>query len=194
MKINDARFVKGVVDWQGLPTAGRPEAAFVGRSNVGKSSLINLLLGRKNIARTSGTPGKTREFNFYLVNDRFYLVDFPGLGFAKGPAADRDRWQQLMGAYLDERAPLRVAVHLIDSRHPPTPIDRDVAALLRGQRVPYLVALTKADKLSGNGRAKSVAQAKAMLRDFGLEAPVVLTSAQTGRGKKELLGWVDSLV
>lgn len=194
MKIKTAEFKKGVVDWPGLPRDGRPEAAFLGRSNVGKSSLLNMLLGRKKLARTSSTPGKTREFNFFLVNDRFYVVDFPGLGYAKGPKKDREHWAQFMSHYLDEREPLRVVVHLIDSRHPPTDLDLDVVGFLRGQRVPYLVALTKTDKLSGNQRTQSEKRVRDVMESAGLEVPIILTSAETGRGRKELLGWLGSLV
>ncbi len=195
MKIQTATFIKGVVRWEDLPTDGRPEVVFAGRSNVGKSSLLNLLLGRKNLARTSAAPGKTREFNYYLVDDRFYLVDLPGYGYAKTSKAERARWQQRIGRYLTERQPLRAAFHLIDSRHPPTDSDRDVTALMLGQHAPYIVALTKADKLSQGERAKNADRVRKLLKEtFGLEAPVVLTSAKTGRGKDELLGWIDSLV
>ncbi len=194
MKIKKATFVKGVVDWQGLPADGRPEVAFIGRSNVGKSSLINQVLGQKGLARTSGTPGKTREFNFYLVNGRFYVVDLPGFGYAKTSKAERERWAERIERYLMEREPLRAAFHLIDSRHAPTDLDRDVLAAMTGQRVPYVAVLTKADKLSGNERAKSTARVTEVLQEFGLEAPIVLTSAKTGRGRKELTGWIDALV
>lgn len=193
MKIKNATFTKGVVDWHGLPRDGRPEVAFIGRSNVGKSSLINAVLGRKGLARTSGTPGKTREFNFYLVNGRFYVVDLPGYGYAKTSKKDRARWAARIERYLMEREPLRAAFHLIDSRHAPTDLDRDVIAAMTGQRVPYVAVLTKADKLSGNERTKSVARAEEVLQAFGLEAPIVLTSAKTGRGRKDLLGWMDAL-
>ncbi len=195
MKVKDARFIKGAVAWEHLPCDGRPEVAVAGRSNVGKSALINRLLGRKNLARTSGQPGKTREFNYYLVGERFYLVDLPGYGFAKTSKKERARWAAFIEEYLAEREPLRAAVHLIDSRHPPTDLDRGMTAAMLGQRVPYVVALTKADKLSGNERPASRQRVRQMLRqEFGLEAPVVLTSARTGRGKDELLRWIDDLV
>lgn len=195
MQVTKATFVKGATRWEHLPEDGRPEVAFAGRSNVGKSSLVNSLLRRKGLARTSGAPGKTREFNYYLVNDAFYLVDLPGYGYAKTSKKERARWEAFIGAYLAERRALRCAIHLVDSRHPPTELDREMTAAMLGQRVPYLVALTKADKLSGNQRGASRRRMQDILRDeFGLEAPVVLTSAKTGRGRDDLLRWIDDLI
>lgn len=194
MPHTDAQFVKGVADWEGLPRDGRPEAAFIGRSNVGKSSLINALVRRKNLARTSKTPGKTREFNYYLVDRRFYFVDLPGFGFAKVAKKERERWARLIERYLNERLPLRAVVHLIDSRHPPMEQDEDVMAFMRGGDVPYLIALTKTDKLSNNQRQQSVARTKKVLAGMGLEVPIVPTSAQTGRGVSKLWQWITSLV
>lgn len=194
LEINDVTFVKGVAGWQGLPDDGLPEAALIGRSNVGKSSLFNRLVGRKNLARTSGTPGKTQQFNYFLVNDAFYLVDLPGYGYAKVSKTQRAKWGQLIGRYLTERGPLRVVFHLVDSRHPPTRLDRDIMEVMRMSPVPYVIALTKADKLSGNGRGKAVKAVQDTLRPLAMEVPVVLTSAEDGRGRDELLQWLDSLV
>ncbi|MFQ5572058.1 MAG: ribosome biogenesis GTP-binding protein YihA/YsxC [Rhodothermales bacterium] len=194
MKIHDVRFVKGAVRWDHLPTDGLPEVAFVGRSNVGKSSLLNMLVGRLQLARTSGTPGKTQEFNFYLVNRRFYLVDLPGYGYARIARRQRNRWGRFIGRYLNERAPLRVVFHLIDSRHPPTARDRDVIAEMRGSPVPYIIVLTKTDKLSGNQRVRSRAEVEKVLRTAAMEVPIILTSAKDKRGREELLEWIDQLV
>ncbi len=194
MKITNARFVKGVVRWEDLPDDERPEVAFIGRSNVGKSSLLNRLVGRRELARISGTPGKTQEFNYYLINDHFYLVDLPGFGYAKVARAQRERWQRLIGRYLTARPPLRVVFHLVDSRHPPTALDREVMLLTKEGGAPYVVLLTKADKLSGNQRGKSVAEVKRALLAAGREAAVVLTSAKDGRGRDAVLDWIESLV
>ncbi|GIV61109.1 MAG: putative GTP-binding protein EngB [Rhodothermaceae bacterium] len=194
MKMRDVRFVRGVAAWSGLPDDGLPEVAFIGRSNVGKSSLINLITGRRALARTSGTPGKTRELNFYRVDDRFYLVDLPGFGYAKVARTERVRWQRLIGRYLTERPTLRAIFHLIDSRHPPTALDREVMLLTRESEAPYIVLLTKTDKLSGNGRQKAVAAVQRALQAAGREAPVLLTSAEDGRGRDEVLRWIDDLV
>ena len=193
MKIRDVEFVKGVTRWENLPTDGLPEVAFVGRSNVGKSSLLNMLVGRTKLARTSGTPGKTQEFNFYRVDGRLYLVDLPGYGYAKIARTQRERWGRLIGRYLRERAPLRLVFHLIDSRHPPTELDRDVMAEMRGSPTPYIIVLTKTDKLSGNTRAKSRATVEAMLAEAAMEVPIVLTSAQKKQGRQALLQWIGDL-
>lgn len=193
MKIESARFVQGAARWSQLPEDGRPEVAFVGRSNVGKSSLLNMLVGRRDLARTSGTPGKTQQFNYYLVDERFYLVDLPGYGYAKIARTERERWGRFIGRYLTERAPLRLVFHLVDSRHPPTPLDEDVLAVMRGSPVPYLIALTKTDKLSGNQRSQSEAAVRKVLEKAAMEVPVLLTSAKTRRGRDEMLRWIRDL-
>lgn len=181
------------MSWSDLPKDGLPEVAFMGRSNVGKSSLLNALVGRKALARTSGTPGKTQEFNYYLINRRLYFVDLPGYGYAKVSKQARDRWGRLIGRYVSERDPLKVLIHLVDSRHLPTALDRDVIQLLKGSDLPYVIALTKSDKLSGNHRTKAERRMRDVLAEYGIEAPVVLTSAQTKRGLPELLEWIDTL-
>jgi GTP-binding protein len=194
MEISDVQFVKGASRWQHLPEEGVPEVAFVGRSNVGKSSLLNMLVGRTSMARTSGTPGKTQEFNYYLINKALYFVDLPGYGYAKISKKERARWGEFIGRYLTEREPLRVVFHLIDSRHPPTALDMDVMSVMRGSPVPYVIVLTKTDKLSGNQRAQSKAVVEKVLKKAAMEVPFVMTSAKDKRGRKELLQWVDDLV
>lgn len=189
-----ARFVKGIARWQQLPDDGTPEVAFIGRSNVGKSSLVNMLLGRKNLARTSNSPGKTREFNFYLIDERLYFVDVPGYGYAKTAKTERDRWAAFIARYLTEREPLKVLFHLIDGRHAPTAYDREVMGYMKGSPIPYVVCLTKTDKLSGNQRATSARETKAALLGLGMEAPIILTSAEDGRGREEVWDWIDTLV
>ena len=193
MIIKDVRFIKGATRWEHFPTDGLPEVAFVGRSNVGKSSLLNMLAGRTKLARTSGTPGKTQEFNFYRVNNHLYFVDLPGYGYAKISRAQRNRWGRFIGRYLTERAPLRAVFHLIDSRHAPTALDEDVMALMRGGPVPYLLVLTKTDKLSGNERARSRTRIANVLEKAALEAPVIFTSAKDKRGREDLLQWIEDL-
>jgi len=194
MDVKEAEFVKGAATWEQLPDDGRPEVAFIGRSNVGKSSLINMLLGRRALARTSSTPGKTREFNFYLVNDAFYFVDLPGFGYAKTAQRERARWGRLIGRYVTERETLRIVFHLVDSRHEPTAQDKDVMALMKGAPVPYVILLTKTDKLSGNGRAQSKARVQKLLAAAGMEVPVILTSSQDKRGRDEVWDWIDGLL
>lgn len=194
MKIHEVSFARGATRWDNLPADGLPEIAFIGRSNVGKSSLLNMLVGRRSIARISNTPGKTQEFNFYLINRRFYLVDLPGFGYAKVSKVQRAKWQRFIGQYVTERAPLRAVFHLIDSRHPPTALDEEVMLLMHGSPVPYIIALTKADKLSGNQRGKSQAAVARVLESKGLEVPIVMTSAQDKRGRGDLLRWIGELL
>lgn len=182
----DAQFALGAARLDGMPADALPEVAFVGRSNVGKSSLLNALVGRKNLARTSGTPGKTQEVNFYRAAG-FYLVDLPGFGYAKVSQAERDRWAKLIGRYVAEREVLRLVCHLVDSRHAPTALDRTVFEAMRGIPRPYAVVLTKGDKLSGNGRAAALKTTRAALVAHGLSgAEVFVTSAEDGRGIEAL--------
>jgi GTP-binding protein len=143
-----AEFLKGVVAMDGLPPADRVEVCFAGRSNVGKSTLINAITGRKALARTSGTPGRTQEINFFTLADR-YLVDLPGYGFAKAPVRTVEAWQRLLKAYLAGRPTLRRAFVLIDSRHGIKPPDEEIMALLDRSAVPFQAVLTKADKKGG---------------------------------------------
>lgn len=194
MKIKTAEFITGVASWDDLPTDGRPEIAVVGRSNVGKSSLINAMLRRKNLARTSKKPGKTQTLNYYLINRQFYLVDLPGVGYAKVSKKRRAQWQALIERYLDEREALRGVVHLIDSRHPPTDYDEDVVTFMKGRDLPYCVVLTKTDKLSNNQRNQSLQRVRSRLKDLGYEVPVVPTSAKTGDGGNEVLRWMEAHV
>ena len=193
MEIHSVEFVKGAARWGHLPDDGRPEVAFVGRSNVGKSSLLNMLVGRKKLARTSRTPGKTQEFNYYLVNGGLYLVDLPGYGYAKISKKQREHWGRFIGRYLTERLTLRAVFHLVDSRHPPTDMDRDVIAVMRGSPVPYVILLTKADKLSGNQRAQSRRAVEKVLDQAAMEVPIVLTSAKDRRGRDDVLTWIEHL-
>lgn len=177
------------------PPGTLPQVAFAGRSNVGKSSLINRLLGRprKRIARVSGVPGKTRELNFYRVNDAFFLVDLPGIGYARAPAAAREAWGRLVRAYLSESDALRGVAYLVDSRHPPMDADREFVGWLADRGVPALVVLTKVDKLKARERERGLA--KRACGALGVdEEQIVATSARTGEGKEEVLAAVAALL
>jgi GTP-binding protein len=199
MKIKHVDFATAAGTWAALPDDGRTELAFVGRSNVGKSSLLNYLIGRKALARTSNTPGKTTTLNFYLANadqqgqGGFYFVDLPGYGYAKVSKTQREKWMQLIGRYVTEREPLGVVFHLIDSRHPPTKLDEELLDLLRGGPIPYVILLTKADKLGKNQQRSRVAELKRRLKGMGLDLPVVLTSAEKKEGADEIWQWVELL-
>jgi len=194
MEIVSARFVVGVGSPGELPDLNRPEVAFAGRSNVGKSSLINAILRRRNLARTSASPGKTRQFNLYLVNDSVHLVDLPGLGYARVSRAERNRWSRGIRSYLDSRDSLRLLFHLVDGRHGLMGADDDLIALYRHLATPVVVVLTKVDKLSRNTLSNRLRGVRADLLDRGLELPVVACSAKSGAGRSEILDWLDLVV
>lgn len=189
----DVTFALAAPNWGALPPEDRPEVAFIGRSNVGKSSLLNALVERKALARTSGTPGKTRAFNFYRLGDAAYLVDLPGYGYAKVSKTERDHWARLIERYVSERQALRLVLHLVDSRHDPTALDRTVIEAMKGSPVPYVVVLTKGDKISGNERPKRLKAMREALSDAGREASIIVTSAETGRGLDEVRQWIEDL-
>src|SRR5574341_289845 len=141
MRVETAGFLVSAGRPEQFPGGGRPEIAFAGRSNVGKSSLINRLLGRRNLARTSGTPGRTRTINFYEVNDRFLFVDLPGYGYAKVSRTLKEAWWELVEGYLAGRPQLRGVIHILDARHPPTGLDRELRSFLDAMAVPSLAVL-----------------------------------------------------
>lgn len=194
MVINSASFVGGMASDKQLPLTDLPEVAFAGRSNVGKSSLINMLVGRKKLARTSSTPGKTRELNFYLINGAFHLVDLPGYGYAKVSKSQRAKWVSLVSRYLSNRVQLRLLVHLIDARHAPMELDEALMEQMEGLPFPYVIALSKSDKLSGNERAVSMKRVQDVLEAHALEVPVIATSANTGRGRDKLVDWMTMVL
>ena len=182
MKITSAEFVKSAFERRHWLSDGRPELAFLGRSNVGKSSLINSLLLRKGLARTSNTPGRTQSINFFLINDRFYFTDLPGYGYAKVSKTMRSDWGKMAEEYLSERAELALCVQLIDSRHEPTKLDVQLNEWLVHYDKPHIVVATKSDKLSANELRRSVAAAAKVLPGARIQA----YSAQTGKGRDEL--------
>ncbi|MDO5613612.1 MAG: ribosome biogenesis GTP-binding protein YihA/YsxC [Paracoccus sp. (in: a-proteobacteria)] len=176
-------FLKGVVAMNGLPPADRPEVCFAGRSNVGKSSLINALTGRKGLARASNTPGRTQEINYFTLGDHSYLVDLPGYGFAKAPVAVVAKWQALLKSYLAGRPTLRRAFCLIDSRHGIKPVDHEIMTLLDRSAVPFQVVLTKADKIGTAAIPPLLAQVEAELQKHPAAFPeLVVTSSDKGQG------------
>ncbi len=193
MAITSISFERGVADWGQLPAAGLPEVAFVGRSNVGKSSLINMLAGRKRLARTSRTPGKTRELNFYLVDGKLYFVDLPGYGYASVARKQRLGWNRLMHRYLQQRAVLRALLLLVDGRHAPMESDLQTAAMLRSLDAPWLLVLTKSDKLSSNKQRDRLDATGRILSEQGVVVPTILSSARTGQGRTEVLSWLSDL-
>ncbi|MEM8823457.1 MAG: ribosome biogenesis GTP-binding protein YihA/YsxC [Pseudomonadota bacterium] len=178
-----AEFLKGVVAMSGMPPADRVEVCFAGRSNVGKSTLINALTGRRALARASNTPGRTQEINFFTLADSHYLVDLPGYGFAKAPVAEVARWQALLKAYLAGRPSLRRAFVLIDARHGVKPVDEEIMALLDASAVTFQTVLTKADKVKETERAKVLDQTRGALSKHPAAFPeLIVTSSEKGWG------------
>ena len=187
-------FVKGVVALDGLPAADRPEICFAGRSNVGKSSLINALTGRKALARASNTPGRTQELNYFDLGGRLYMVDLPGYGYAEAPKAKVAAWQALLKAYLAGRATLRRAFVLIDARHGPKPVDGEIMDLLDGAAVGYQVVLTKTDKPKAGALREVIARTEAALAKRPAAHPELMaTSSETGAGLPELRAAIEAL-
>lgn len=187
-------FVKGVVAMDGLPPADRLEVCFAGRSNVGKSSLINALTGRKALARTSNTPGRTQEINYFDVGGQFYLVDLPGYGFAEAPVAVVAKWQALLKSYLAGRATLRRAFVLIDMRHGVKKVDEEIMALLNRAAVTFQVVLTKSDKISQTAQAQTLSQVRAALGRHPAAYPELLvTSSEKGEGIAALRAIIASM-
>ena len=176
-------FVKGVVAMPGLPPADRLEVCFAGRSNVGKSSLINALTGRKSLARTSNTPGRTQEINYFDVGGQLFLVDLPGYGYAEAPTAIVRKWQDLLKAYLAGRATLRRAFVLVDMRHGVKPVDEQIMQLLNRAAVTFQVVLTKADKITTAEQDRTLVQVRAALTRHPAAYPELLvTSSEKGEG------------
>jgi len=192
MNIKSAEFATSAVRPSQYPPPGRPEIAFAGRSNVGKSSLMNMLLGRKNLVKTSSTPGRTQTINFFLINDQFSFVDLPGYGYAKVPKAVRKSWGPMVERYLKTREELCAVVVILDVRRLPNQGDHDLLAWLRHYKIPAILVLTKADKLK---KSKQVKQRSAIARELSTD-PFLLTlfSATTGLGKRELWAAIEALL
>jgi len=179
-------FVKGVVAMDGLPPADRVEVCFAGRSNVGKSSLINALTGRKGLARASNTPGRTQEINFFTAGD-IYVVDLPGYGFANAPVAVVEKWQRLLKQYLSGRQTLRRVFVLIDARHGAKAVDEEIMSLLDSAAVTFQVVMTKVDKLKGDALQAALDKTRAALAKHPAAFPeLILTSSEKGDGIKTL--------
>ncbi len=179
----ESLFVKGVVAMSGLPEADRMEVCFAGRSNVGKSSLINALTGTKGLARASNTPGRTQEINYFTQGPELYLVDLPGYGYANAPLAVVEKWQKLLKRYLSGRQTLRRAFVLIDSRHGAKDVDEEIMSLLDSSAVTFQVVMTKADKVKLKDRERVIEQVRTVLARHPAAYPeIVLTSSEKGDG------------
>lgn len=189
MKFKTAEFMLGAARLDQLPKAGLPEVALAGRSNVGKSSLLNKLTGRRKLARISKTPGKTRELNLYEIDSKLILVDLPGYGFAKVSGHIKQDWGKLIEEYLTTREQLAGIVHLIDARHDPSKDDIQMHEWIRHAGVPALIAATKADKIPKSKHARSLSTIKRVLKPAE-GTPLVLFSSLTGDGVGETWKWI----
>ncbi|NPA53934.1 MAG: YihA family ribosome biogenesis GTP-binding protein [Aquificae bacterium] len=183
--VKKVKFIKSAVRPQDYPPSDKPEVAVVGRSNVGKSSLINAIF-KRNIAKVSSSPGKTRLINFFLLNDDIYFVDLPGYGYAAVSKAERKKWRKMIETYFHNRDNLKLVVMLVDSRHKPTNLDILMKEWLESLGIPYIVVATKADKLNQSEKAKTKKIIKETL-NLPKEIPVILTSSKEGIGIKELM-------
>ncbi|MEO1329535.1 MAG: ribosome biogenesis GTP-binding protein YihA/YsxC [Pseudomonadota bacterium] len=191
----EPRFVIGCARLDQLPPGDRVEICFAGRSNVGKSTLINALLGRKGVARASNTPGRTQQLNYFDLDERLYLVDLPGYGFAQAPKKTVEAWQTLLKAYLAGRASLRRVFCLIDARHGVKPVDHEIMDLLDRAAVGFQLVLTKADKPAAKDLAKTIAQVQEQARRHVAAHPAIrITSSETGRGLEGLRADVAELL
>lgn len=193
MIIKSADFKGVFVDIGDLPAGDMPEVALVGRSNVGKSSLINKIVNRRHLAKSSSTPGKTRTINYYLINDQWYMVDLPGYGFAKVSATEKVKWGKMVEKYLSERQQLRGVIQLVDIRHKPSEDDVLMKEWLTHFNIPILVVATKADKISRGARQKYITVIRKTL-DMQAEEMPLYFSAQTGEGVPEVLEAIEELV
>lgn len=188
----EASFMKSSVMVKDMPAAKWPEYAFIGRSNVGKSSLINMLTGHKSLAKTSGSPGKTQTVNHFLIQKKWYLVDLPGYGYAKVSKNEREKWQLMIRKYLQNRENLMYVFLLIDSRHEPQQVDLDFAVWLGELEIPFVLVFTKGDKLGATSVQKNVAAFRRKMLQWWTEMPLVFqTSSVNKQGREALLDLIN---
>ena len=194
MVVNTARFVVSNSDATKCPAELKHEYAFIGRSNVGKSSLINMLLGKKDLAKTSSKPGKTALINHFLVNESWYVVDLPGYGFASRSKADRDTFEKIIKGYILHRRQMTNLFLLIDSRHKPQKIDLEFMDWLGENSVPFSIVFTKLDKMSATaGKAATAFYLEQLLERWEELPPVFMTSSEKHQGRDQLLDYIDEL-
>ncbi|MGV3561148.1 ribosome biogenesis GTP-binding protein YihA/YsxC [Larkinella arboricola] len=194
MEVKQAEFVMSNSDPSRCPKPDRPEYAFIGRSNVGKSSLINMLTIKHKLAKTSQTPGKTQLINHFLINNDWYLVDLPGYGFAKAPQREREKWERMIDSYLKNRSNLICTFVLVDSRIDPQRIDLEFMEKMGERGLPFAIIFTKTEKSNTNAVQQAVKRYEQTMRKTWAELPpMFLSSAVSGRGREEILGYIDQL-
>jgi GTP-binding protein len=187
MKIISAEFVNSVTDLNQLPTAHLPEIVFIGRSNVGKSSLINKLCNKAKLAKTSSIPGRTRQLNYYLINEEYYFVDLPGYGYAKVPEQIKTGWRKLVEEYISTRKNIKIVFELMDSRHDPTYLDQLMINWLEYYEIDYAVVLTKSDKISSNKMERQIYRTSKIVHNDNLCKDYIPFSAISGEGKNTVI-------
>jgi GTP-binding protein len=194
MHITSAEFIKSSSNVNDCPPADLPEYAFIGRSNVGKSSLINLLAGRKTLAKTSITPGKTQLINHFLINNNWYLVDLPGMGYAKVSQSERQSWERLISNYIIKRENLLNTFMLVDSRLEPQKIDLEFMDKLAGNEIEFSIVFTKTDKLKPNELIRKTQEYKRILLNNWEQLPVIfLSSAVSRKGREDILQYIEEI-
>lgn len=194
MQFKKAEFVKGATRLSECPPPEYPEICFAGRSNVGKSSLINALMNHGGLARTSNTPGKTQQMNYYMIDDQAYFVDLPGFGYAKVSKTERERWGRDIRDYLLERKTLRLILHLVDIRHKPSQLDEDFFYWMGSKRMPFAVILSKADKLTRNKQNQSKFRLNRILDEMNIEVPIVVASSEKRQGMEEIKALANEFI
>ena len=193
MQVKSAEFIISNTDYKLCPKADTPEYAFIGRSNVGKSSLINLITGKKKLAKTSGKPGKTKLINHFLINDKWYLVDLPGYGYATVSKTQKEEFQKIIFSYLENRENLMCLFVLLDCRHQCQKIDLEFMKWLGEKEIPFVMVFTKTDKLSKTGLSKNMTQYKMeMLKSWETLPQIFYSSALHKKGGKEILEFINS--
>ena len=194
MKVTEAIFLQSNTDYEKCPKPDKPEYAFIGRSNVGKSSLINALVQKKSLAKTSQTPGKTQLINHFQIDKKWYLVDLPGYGYAKVSKTDREKFEKMIHEYLENRENLLYTFVLVDIRHEPQKLDMEFMNNLGEQGIPFCIVFTKADKLSQTAVNKSLEVYQAQMLETWEEMPqFFVTSSVNGSGRNEILATIDAL-
>lgn len=194
MLIKTAEYLQSEADWRKCPSPNLPEYAFIGRSNVGKSSLINMLVNNKSLAKTSSKPGKTQTINHFLINKNWYLVDLPGYGFAKISKTTREKWQKMISDYLLFRENLQVVFVLVDARLEPQQIDIDFINNLGEKGIPFAIIFTKTDKNSSGKTMSNMQKMKNVLAETWEELPLMLkSSAISGAGKEEIQNFIEEI-
>ena len=187
-------FVTSAPALENCPPASLAEVCFAGRSNVGKSSLINALTNKKRLARTSNVPGKTQQMNYYNISEACFFVDLPGYGYAKVPKRERERWGRNIREYLEKRHTLRLILHVVDARHNPTELDQDFFYWMAANEMPFSVLMSKADKLSNNKRTKSKADVRKILAEMNIEVPILAYSSESRFGIEEVQNLISEFV